>query len=131
MNDERSSEISATLATTSTPGHERREGAVRRQFLRLAGCAVLAPLVARTIGKAEASAARLSEADPTASSLGYRQDASQADAAKYPKRSADQVCGNCKLSKADAADDWIPCTLYAGKLVNAKGWCAAWSKRDA
>lgn len=127
MSDERKLEARATTAGFGAPA----DGTARRQFLRIAGCAVLAPLAGGAIGDAAASAAKLSEADPTASSLGYRSDGSQADAAKYPKRAADQVCGNCKLSRGGTGDDWIPCTLYAGKLVNAKGWCAAWSKREA
>ena len=113
-------------AAVQTLGHRDR-----RHFLRLAGCAALAPLTLAASPMAQATAARLSEADPTATSLGYRQDGTQADPAKYPKRTADQVCATCKLSKGAATDEWLPCTLYAGKLVNAKGWCAAWSKRDA
>ncbi len=125
MNDERERTVESTRAATP-------DGSARRQFLRLAGCAVLAPLAGPAINEAAAAAPKLSEADSTASSLGYRQEGSKADATKYPKRTADQVCGNCKLSKGGAAgDEWIPCTLYAGKLVSTKGWCAAWSKRDA
>jgi hypothetical protein len=122
-----SDEFRSTPSTTADAAVRHLDNTERRHFLRLAGCAALA---AAAISDARAAAAKLSEADPTASSLGYRQDGAQADPVKFPMRSPDQTCATCKLSRGSDGE-WIPCTLYAGKLVNAKGWCAAWSKRDA
>jgi hypothetical protein len=104
----------------------------RREFFKWMAVIIATPMTLSLVStESSAAPANLSEKDPTATALGYRQDASTWDAKKYPKRSADQVCANCKLSQGGAAGaEWIPCTLYAGKLVNAKGWCAAWAKRD-
>lgn len=119
MNDETKA-TSPVAATTDVP-----DSASRRHFLQ-ASCIALA----LAGGNAQASAPKLSEADPTASSLGYRQDGAKVDATKYPKRTPDQNCSTCKLSRATAGEEWIPCTLYAGKLVSTNGWCAAWVKRE-
>ena len=73
--------------------------------------------------------AKVDEKDPQAMALGYVADASKADAKKFPKYAAGQVCGNCALYQGKPADDHAGCPLFAGKQVSAKGWCSAWSKK--
>jgi hypothetical protein len=67
--------------------------------------------------------------DPMAKALGYAEDTSTVDAAKYPKHSNDQNCANCQFFQSDASAEAGPCTLFPGKSVKAKGWCVSWVKK--
>ena len=67
--------------------------------------------------------------DGIASALGYREDGSKVDAAKFPQHKPDQACLNCNLAQGKAGDAWLGCSIFAGKAVSAKGWCAAWVKK--
>jgi hypothetical protein len=69
------------------------------------------------------------DTDPQAIALGYKNDASKADKAKYPKYAAGQNCANCALYQAKAGDPVGACPLFAGKQVSAKAWCSAWAKK--
>ncbi|MCB6184736.1 high-potential iron-sulfur protein [Leeia sp. TBRC 13508] len=75
-----------------------------------------------------AFAADLTEADPQATALGYKADATKVDKKKFPKYAAGQNCGTCQLfAKAGAAS--APCPIFGGKNVAAKGWCSAYAKK--
>src|SRR5580698_2681749 len=76
-----------------------------------------------------ADAAKVTEADPTAQALGYKEDATKVDKAKYAKYAAGQDCGNCSFYQGKAADPWGACPMFAGKQVSAKGWCSAYNKK--
>ena len=78
---------------------------------------------------ASAQAAKLEESDPQASALGYVNDSSKANQAKYPAHTAAQMCSNCQLFQGKPGDASGPCPIYSGKLVSAKGWCSAYSKK--
>lgn len=103
----------------------------RRRFLATSGAALLAPmglsLIANRVAAAELP--HLDEADPTAAALGYKNDATKVDAAKYPAHKAGQVCSGCSLVQGAATDAWRPCGIFPGKAVNAKGWCAAFAAK--
>lgn len=73
--------------------------------------------------------AKLTESDPQASALGYKEDTTKVDAAKYPKHTAEQHCGNCQLFAGKATDPAAGCAIFGGKLVANKGWCSAWVKK--
>ena len=73
--------------------------------------------------------AKLDEKDPQAVALGYVADTTKADAKKYPKHEATQMCSNCALYQGKAGDAAGNCPLFAGKQVDAKGWCSAWAKK--
>src|SRR3981081_1456695 len=98
----------------------------RRRFIKIGSAALAAAQLAnvRSLGTAQAADA-LSEADPTATALGYKMDATKA--ANRTDKTA--FCSNCSLfsGKAGAADG--PCSIFGGKLVDAKGWCTAWVKK--
>ncbi|MGF7129161.1 hypothetical protein P3T40_000628 [Paraburkholderia sp. EB58] len=79
--------------------------------------------------QAFADPAKVTEADPTAQALGYKQDATQVDKAKYAKYAAGQDCGNCSFYQGKGADPWGGCPMFAGKQVSAKGWCSAYNKK--
>ncbi len=74
------------------------------------------------------------DTNPTAKALGYYEDATKVDTAKYPKKAAadgaTQVCDNCSFYAASADHKgWGNCTLIAGGSVAAKGWCNSWTKK--
>ena len=96
----------------------------RRIFL------VSLPAGALAIGMGHASAAvALSEAEPIAVGLGYKTDASKVDVKKYPAFVRGQQCANCQLYAGKPTDKVAPCSIFAGKVVNGKGWWAAWVKK--
>ena len=69
---------------------------------------------------------KLSLDDPTAQALGYKHDAANIDAQKYPQRGPDQICANCTLYRGTNGKEWGGCQLFQGKLVNANGWCSGY-----
>jgi High potential iron-sulfur protein len=98
----------------------------RRRFIKIsaAGLAV-APFANALLSGTANAADKLSETDPTAAALSYKMDATKAPA----RKDKTAFCDNCNLysGKPGAADG--PCTIFGGKLVNAKGWCTAWVKK--
>jgi hypothetical protein len=82
-------------------------------------------------GRALAQAVPLSPTDPQATALGYVDDTTKVNQAKYPAHTAAQMCGNCQLYGGKASDASGPCPIYGGKLVLSKGWCSAYSKKPA
>jgi High potential iron-sulfur protein len=96
----------------------------RRQFLML-GVSVSSSLV--LCRGAFAAANTLSEADPKAQAVGYTEDASKVDKAKFPAYAAGQTCANCSLFQGKATDAYGGCTLFGDKQVAARGWCSSYS----
>ena len=70
----------------------------------------------------------LTEDDPMGVALGYKKDTATVDAAKQPAHTADQSCANCALYTS-TSDTVGTCTIFAGKQVNATGWCTAYAKK--
>jgi hypothetical protein len=100
----------------------------RRKFvLAVLPAAALAAAAARPASAQQP--ARLQETDAAAVALGYRHDATKVDKAKFPTYASGRVCANCNLYAAKGNEDWAPCAAVGNRLVNAKGWCAAWVKK--
>jgi hypothetical protein len=76
-----------------------------------------------------AEAPKLTESDPTAQALGYKEDATKVDKAKYAKYAAGQTCANCQFYQGKATDAWAPCPMFGGKQVKGSGWCSAYNKK--
>lgn len=76
---------------------------------------------------------KLEESDAMARALGYKHDASEVDLEQFPSRGqpvkANEFCHNCVHFQAPAQQQWAPCTIFPGKLVNADGWCSAWAAK--
>lgn len=99
----------------------------RRTFLITSLGAVSALALSR---QALADAPKVAESDPTAQALGYKEDATKVDKAKYAtKYKAGEQCNNCSLFSGKPTDAYAPCPIFAGKQVNAKGWCSAYTKK--
>jgi High potential iron-sulfur protein len=106
------------------PPAARSPVAARREFLvLLAGTAGLV-----LAGRARAQLAPLPETDPTAQALGYRADAAQVDAARFPQHTAAQHCANCNFFQPGEGGSG-GCQLFPGKSVSAKGWCSAYAAK--
>lgn len=98
----------------------------RRTFVihSLVGSAALA---AAAVSRAQ-TAPKVLETDPQAVALGYKEDHTKADKAKYPKYAPGQMCGSCQLYQGPAAGVGS-CALFAGKSVPATAWCSAYVKK--
>lgn len=97
----------------------------RRQFLLLGVGAGSALVFARAAFADTANA--LSEADPKAQAVGYKEDAAKVDKAKFPTYAAGQTCASCSLFQGKATDAYGGCTLFGDKQVAARGWCSSYS----
>ncbi|MEO7013433.1 MAG: high-potential iron-sulfur protein [Dokdonella sp.] len=105
----------------------------RRQFLQLAvfgaGAAAMSTLL---IGKARAAdLPHLTLDDATARALGYVEDSTTVDADKFPNHKPDQACLACQQYRGAAGSEYGPCTLFTGKAVHFKGWCAGFLAKSA
>ena len=98
----------------------------RRRFIKLTVTGLAAAPLANAMFSGSAQAAdMLSESDPTAVALKYKMDATKATDRKDPKA----LCSNCNFYSGKPADANGPCSVFGGKLVAAKGWCASWVKK--
>lgn len=100
----------------------------RRDLLRGAVLGFAAAPFCRSQTASAETLVKLDEKDSQAVALGYVNDAAQVDPQKYPTYKKGQICANCvQLQGRDGF--WRPCTLFPGKLVNAKGWCRVWVQK--
>lgn len=72
---------------------------------------------------------KVEESDPVAQALGYKEDTTKVDKAKYPNHTNEQKCSGCALYTGKAGDKTGPCTVFQNKLVTADGWCATYAKK--
>jgi hypothetical protein len=98
----------------------------RRNFLMLS-VGVSSSLLLSRAAFADDTANKLSEADPKAQAVGYKEDASRVDKAKFPDYATGQTCGNCSLFQGKTTDAYGGCTLFGDKQVAARGWCSSYS----
>lgn len=107
--------------------------AARRRALR-SGLAAAAGVVAVKLGTAARiaraeDAPKLDEADPQAVALGYNHDTNAVDGAKFATHKPEQHCAVCALYTAQGDGSWGNCAIFAGKQVNAGGWCSAFAPK--
>lgn len=113
---------------------QRDETSTRRHFLKWAAANAAALPVAGSLLRSRPAIAgedkHLDEADPAAKALGYREDTTKVDAAKFPQHKPTQDCGGCRYFQGKTGSEWGPCTLFTGKgSVHSKGWCAAYAAK--
>jgi hypothetical protein len=108
----------------------------RRSLSKLLATALGLGTLGSFLGLPEARAEdpqKLDPKDSTASALGYVEDASTVDTAKFPKRAgaegATQFCKNCQFYSGSASG-YGPCAIFGGKAVAANGWCNSWVKKS-
>lgn len=78
---------------------------------------------------AQAAATKLEESNAQAIALGYKNDSTKVDQAKFPKHAAAQNCSSCQLFQGKGKDTVGGCPIFPGKQVAATGWCSAWVKK--
>jgi len=109
----------------SEPNSTSRRDAIK-QLVLLCGAAG----AMRAAGTAQAAdLPHLVPTDPTAQALSYHEDAKTVDPKQFPTYQAGQMCSTCLQLQGNAGDQWRPCNIFAGKLVNANGWCKVWVKK--
>jgi len=102
----------------------------RRDVLKGALIGVAAVPVTAMFGRAEAASGPVDPSEPQAKSLGYVVDASKVDAKANPNFKPGQACANClQVPKGKEGGAEVPCNIFAGRLVSAKGWCKVYVKR--
>jgi hypothetical protein len=74
---------------------------------------------------------RLSPQDPMAQALNYHEDATTVDPKQFPAYTPDQKCSSCGQLQGQDGDQWRPCALFPNALVNANGWCRAWTAANS
>lgn len=111
------------------PKHEKRTMTTSRRTFVIQSLTGAGALACAALPNAAFAQVALTDADPQAVALGYKTDATKADAKKYPKYAAGQHCANCALYQGKATDAEGGCPLFAGKKVAGKGWCSAWAKK--
>lgn len=100
----------------------------RRTLLKnaLVGMAALPAVGLIRQAAAQGDMPRLDEKDPLAVAMAYVHDASKVDPAKNPQYKPGQICANCVQLTGKEGEEWRPCNIFPGKLVNANGWCKVW-----
>ena len=100
----------------------------RRTVLKsaLAGLAALPAAGLITEARAQGAQPHLDEKDPLAVAMAYVHDAKKVDPNKTPQYKKGQHCANCLQLQGKEGDEWRPCNIFQGKLVNANGWCKVW-----
>jgi hypothetical protein len=110
-----------------TPMSEHEKIAGRRLFLNLFAGAFAATLATRE--SCAADLPHLATSDPTASALGYTEDSTTVDAAKYSQHKPTQVCARCQQFTKQEGSAYGTCVIFAGKSVNERGWCGAYVEK--
>jgi hypothetical protein len=103
----------------------------RRVLLKGALLGVAAVPVSALLSRtATAAAGRVDPNEPQAKSLGYVEDATKVDAKANPNFKPGQMCANClQAPTAKPGMTEVPCNIFAGRPVSAKGWCKVFVKR--
>jgi len=99
----------------------------RRRFIKLGAMGLAAIPLSNILVRGAQAANAVDENSPMAKSLSYISDAAKADQGK--RGGADRFCKNCQLYTGKAGDASGPCNIFQGQLVNANGWCSAWTKK--
>ena len=74
---------------------------------------------------------KLNEKDSVAVALGYVSDAKRVDKNASPTYQPGATCSNCSWYQGKPGDPaGGPCSFFAGKNVDANGWCRMWNKKQ-
>ena len=98
----------------------------RRKFITLSAAAAAGCLLHPGSEAQAQDLPQITEDDPLAMALKYTHDASAVDPALRTQPAAEQSCMNCVQLQGTEGDEWRPCAIFVGKLVNANGGCSVW-----
>jgi hypothetical protein len=105
--------------------HYSRRTLLKNTLLGLAALPVSELFISNA--SAQAASTKVDEKEPLAVSLAYVHDVKKVDASKNPQYKPGQQCANCVQLQGKEGDEWRPCNIFAGRQVNAKGWCKVWA----
>jgi hypothetical protein len=80
----------------------------------------------READAAQTGVPHLEESDSLAKAFSYVHDHNKVDVKVSPQFKKGQKCSNCVQLQGKEGEQWRPCNLFPGKLVNADGWCKVW-----
>lgn len=117
-----------------------RRGFLKKMAIGAAALPILGKVALHEVpAYAQTVTTALDEKDPMAVSLGYHQDATKVDKAKWTKKAAadgdKQLCKNCVLyleggKKIPGKDgEWGKCGLFPNGLVAGNGWCNSFAPK--
>ena len=102
----------------------------RRQFLKFGMTAGGSMLALTAIPIRLVAQDKVDPSEPLAQAMGYVEDATKVDTAKFPKRAgeagANQFCHNCALFAGEPDSASAPCSIFQNRPVVGAGWCNAW-----
>ncbi|MDX1515346.1 MAG: high-potential iron-sulfur protein [Woeseiaceae bacterium] len=101
----------------------------RRRFLQLSAAATAGCLLQAKRDAVAQDMPKLALDDPMAQAMKYVHDAGEVDPAARANPAPEQNCANCALIQGNDGDEWRPCQIFPGKLVNANGWCSVWAPK--
>jgi hypothetical protein len=103
----------------------------RRRFLKHAAVAAVgAPIALQLLGRSAHASDKpaLPLDNPQAVALGYVEDASKVDTAKYPQFKPGSNCNNCQFLQG-APGERVGCALFPNHSVAGAGWCVSWAAK--
>ncbi len=98
----------------------------RRNFIKMSAGAAAGCFVCPGSQALAQDLPRITEDDPVAAALKYTHDHTTVDPASRTQPQAEQDCLNCAQLQGNEGDEWRPCAIFIGKLVNVNGWCSVW-----
>jgi hypothetical protein len=98
---------------------------INRRFFTIYSVSLLGTCLSKNVN----AQVMVSESDPQANALGYKENVMNVERGKYPKYSTDQGCYSCALYQGSAGSSYGGCSLFAGKNVSASGWCSAYARK--
>lgn len=100
----------------------------RREALKAIAIAAGTLAVVRTTIAAP-SLPHVNPQDPMAAGVSYHENVATIKASQFPQVKPGDKCANCAQIGGAAGQTWRPCNIFAGQLVNANGWCTAYSRK--
>jgi len=101
----------------------------RRKFIQLSAVAAAGCLTQFGREAQAQDMPKLEVDDPMAQGMKYVHDASTVDPATMINPAPNQKCSTCALIQGEEGEEWRPCQIFPGKLVNANGWCSVWAPK--
>jgi hypothetical protein len=101
----------------------------RRQFIQMSAVAAAGCFAASGREALAQDLPKVSVDDPMAKGMRYTHDSSTVDPSTRPNAADVQNCANCALVQGNDGDEWRPCQIFPGKVVNANGWCSVWAPK--
>ena len=80
---------------------------------------------------AQGAPPHLDEKDPLAVAMGYVHDAKKVDREQSAAVQDGQPLRELPAAQGKEGEQWRPCNIFPGKLVDADGWCKVWVRSRA